>query len=106
MKNFEEVRLEYTDSNGKKQQRQAGLIKDFSISLNTRYLVSFETIEEAQQFAQDVKRKRMIVTTQAGVTKIYRVKNFVIKDPAGFASQTGVDVGIIQGELYLNVVLS
>ena len=46
MKKFEQVTLEYTDNNGKKMKRSADLIKDFSISLNTKYLVSFETIEE------------------------------------------------------------
>jgi hypothetical protein len=106
MKKFEQVTLEYTDNNGKKMKRSADLIKDFSISLNTKYLVSFETIEEAKKFAADVKRKRMMVTNEQGITKIYRVKNFEMKDPAGFASKTGSSVGIIQGELYLNVVLS
>ncbi len=106
MKKFERVVLEYKDTDGKKMRRHADLIKDFSISLNTRYLVSFETIEEAQKFAEDVKRKRMMVTNEQGVTKIYRVKNFTVKDTSGFASATGSSVGIIQGELYLNVVLS
>lgn len=106
MKKFEQVVLEYTDNNGKKRKHNADLIKDFSISLNTRYLVSFETIEEAKKFTADIKRKRMAVTNEQGVTKIYRVKNFEMKDPAGFGSKTGASVGIIQGELYLNVVLS
>lgn len=106
MKKFEQVVLEYTDSQGNKVQRPADLIKDFSISLNTRYLISFKTITEAQRFASDVKRQRMTVTNERGITKIYRVKSFQIKDPGGFASKTGASVGIIQGELYLNVVLS
>ena len=106
MKKFEQVVLEYSDSQGNKVQHAAGLIKDFSISLNTRYLVSFKSIAEAQKFQNDVKRQRMKVTNEQGVAKIYRVKNFQMKDPAGFASKTGASVGIIQGELYLNVVLS